>query len=118
MRNFPISFLNAFGPAPETALPDSCWLVCPKIFVEIKAIASEFINHKSHFVLIMRDWFVSIDFRDEVRSGNLGLTHGHVAHLWTIEVHAIANGIHSFAANDAHRRVDVYVAIVICDPHV
>src|ERR1051326_1061416 len=118
MRDFPISFLNTFGPTPKTSLPDSCRCIRPKIFVEIKALASDPLNHKSHFVLITRSRFPSIDFRCEVRRRNLRLTHSHMAHLWTIEVHAVANGVHSFMAGNAHRCVDIYIAVVVCDADV
>src|SRR5690348_9701841 len=118
MRNFPISLLHTFGPTPETPLPDCGGFVAPKILVQVKRLTSKLINHDSHFVLVTRSGFLALDFCHEICRGNLGLTHGHVAQLWTRKVHAVANGVQSFVADHAHGAVDVYVPVVVCDPHV
>src|ERR1041385_3841169 len=107
MRSFPMSLLNTFGPTPKTSLLHSCWFIRPKIFVEIKTVASNSLNHKFHFVLITCDRFLSLDLCRDVRRRNLCLTHSHMAHLWPIEVHAVADRIQSFVADNAHRPVDI-----------
>src|SRR5215468_7992317 len=118
MRNFPISLLNTFCPTPKTALPHSCRFVLPKLLVEIEAVTSDLIDHKSHFVLITRSRLVPVDLRRQVHRCNLRLTHGHMAHLWTIKVNAVADCKHSLLTGNAHRPVDIYVAVVVCDSHV
>src|ERR1700752_1547562 len=118
MRNLPIPFLNSFCPTPKTTLSDGCRFAGPKILVQIKAVASDAIDHKSHFVLVARRAFSSLDLGDKIRRRNLGLTHSHMAHLWAFKVHAVANGVGSFMANDTHRPVDIDVALDACDPYV
>src|SRR6476661_6011286 len=118
MRNFPISFLHPFGPTPKTSLPDSCRFVCPEIFTQIKTVVFSPFHYKSHFVLILRGRLLAGDLCRDVCRRHLCLTHGHVAHLWSIEVHAVADPIKSFMAANAHGPIDVYVAVVVCDAHV
>src|ERR1044071_9000094 len=115
MRRFPISLLNPFGPAPETSVSDSSWVVCPEIFVQIKTVASNSLNHKFHFVLITCGGFLSVDLSRDVRRRNLCLAHGHMTHLRSREVHAVPNRIQSFVADNTHRLVHIYVAVITGD---
>src|SRR5829696_3498281 len=99
MRNFPVTLLHAFGPGPETTLPDSAWLVSPKVFVQVKTFSSSLINYKPRLMHVMRRAFVSCDFRGEIFRRNFGLSHSHMAHLRSRETHAITNCVDSFVAN-------------------
>src|SRR5689334_17108541 len=94
MQNFRILFMCSFGPTPDTTLPDSRRFVCRKILVQVKAIGSKFIDHKSDLVPVMSSGCAAFDLRRKVSRCNFGLLHSHVAHLWPVEVGAVANCVY------------------------
>src|SRR5262245_10236199 len=118
MRNFPVPFLNTLCPTPKTTLPHGGRLARPKILVQIEAVATDSFDHKSHFVFVTCRTFTSLDLGNKVCCCNFGLTHRHVAHLWPVIVHAVADRVSSFKTDDTHRPIDVDVAFVVCNPHV
>src|SRR6185369_2743912 len=118
MRHFPILFMNVFGPTPETTLPDCGRLVCRKIFAQVKTVSAKLIDHESQLVLITCNRCASLDFRRQVCSSNFGLPHGHVAHLWPVEVCTVADGVNPLLAGDTHCRIDVDVTFFVSDPEV
>src|SRR5215217_2124896 len=118
MRNFPIFLMHSFGPTPETTLSDGDRLICREIFVQVKTVVPNLINHKSHLVLIMRNRSAFVDFGRKVCRCNVSLPHGHVAHLRSIELCAVADGVDPLQTSNTHGRVDVYVAFFVCDTEI
>src|SRR5262249_12832670 len=113
-----ILFLYTLGPVPETTLPDGCRAVFPKILVHIKSVVFNSLDHKSHFMVILRNWSVSVDLRRQIRRRNLRLANSHVTHLRPFEVNATANPVRSFVTHYGDGPIDFYETIFGCDPTV
>src|ERR1044071_3128813 len=118
MRNFPILLLHAFRPTPKTSLSDSSRLVGPDVFVQVEAVASGLVNHKTHLVGVFGGGFLSGNLRGQVESRNFALAYCHMAHLRPAKTHAISRRVNSFVTSHAHHRIDVYIPIAVSDVHV
>ncbi len=81
-------------------------------------VTAKVVNDQSHLVFIVCDWYVSFDLSGEIRRGNLTLPNGHMAHLWSVEVYAVADRIYSIVTDNTHGRIDSDVSVKIGCSHV
>src|SRR5829696_8858938 len=101
--------MSALGPAPEAALPDARFRIVPEPFVKVDGVAASFVYHQHHLVIVGLAPLASLNSRDDVGGGDLRLMHGHVPHLWAIEVHAIADGVHTWRSGHAHLPINAQI---------
>src|SRR5215470_5536535 len=99
MRSLPVFLLSTFGPTPKGTLSYRAWFIGPNVFMNVHAVFVADVDHRLHFVEITRQARLSIDFSDNVFSGDATLPHSHVAHLGTGEVSAVARRINSLMIN-------------------
>src|SRR5688572_6436897 len=117
MRSFPIFPLHLFGPTPETTMSDGRCPVLREVLVDVNTVLA-LVEHVAHFMRVTRCSCLTFNLSGEVCRGDISLTDGHVAHLWSGEVHAVAGGVNSLVAHHAHARVNLDESFIVGDSQV
>jgi hypothetical protein len=116
VRRLPILLVDSLRPAPKATLAHNSGITRPQLFVKIDRVAGGCIDDHHCFVVVIGQWILTCDLRRQICGGDLRLTYCHVSHLWSGEVHTVADCVHSINSDHSHLPIDVDVAIFTCDP--